>query len=71
MCAWEGAAGPGMKLMTEYLQQAVQFERMAEEANDPALKEQLLKQAREYHRLAKKRAAALGLPEPPSSPGKE
>jgi hypothetical protein len=45
-----------MKLVTEYLQQAVQFEQMAKEASDPTLKEQLLKQAGEYHRLAKKRS---------------
>lgn len=53
-----------MKLITEYLQQAVQFERMAEESDDPTLKEQLLKQADDYRRLAKKRALALGVPEP-------
>jgi hypothetical protein len=45
-----------MKLVTEYLQQAVQFERTAEEANDPTLKEQFLRQAHDYRRLAKKRA---------------
>ena len=55
-----------MKLVTEYLQQAVQFERTAEEANDPTLKEQFLRQAHDYRRLAKKRALALGLPQPPS-----
>jgi len=60
-----------MKLVAEYLQQAVQFERMAEEADNPALKEQLLKQAKDYRKLAQKRAALLGLPQPPSLPSKQ
>jgi hypothetical protein len=45
----------------------MRFERMAAGTDDAALKEQLLKQAADYRKLAKKRAALLGLPEPPNS----
>jgi hypothetical protein len=51
-----------MKLVTEYLEQALQFDRMAAEATDPPLKESLQNQAAAYRRLAEKRAAALNLP---------
>jgi hypothetical protein len=53
-----------MKLVTEYLVDAARFERMAAESSDAALKEQLTKQAAEYRKLARKRAAALGFPDP-------
>jgi hypothetical protein len=48
-----------MKLIHEYLEHSVHFERMADEAADPALREQLLKQAAAYRKLAEKRAAQL------------
>jgi hypothetical protein len=48
-----------MKLIHEYLEHSVQFERMADEAENPALREQFLKQARAYRKLAEKRAAEL------------
>lgn len=52
-----------MKLLTEYLQKAVEFEKLAaEEAG--AFKARLLKQAEDYRRLATKRAKGLGLPMP-------
>jgi hypothetical protein len=47
-----------MKLVAEYLERSVQFERMAAEADDPDLK-QLLEQATAYRKLAEKRAALL------------
>jgi hypothetical protein len=53
-----------VKLVTEYLEQAVEFERMASEANDPTLKANLKQQAVAYHKLAAKRAAELGVPLP-------
>jgi len=53
-----------MKLVTEYLQQAMEFERMAAEAADPQLAADLKKQAAAYHRLAAKRATELGEPVP-------
>jgi len=50
-----------MKLVAEYLEQAVRFNRMAAEATDPKLKESLEKQAAAYRKLADKRAAELTL----------
>jgi len=51
-----------VKLVAEYLEQVVNFERMAAEATDPKLKESLKKQAEAYRKLAEKRAADLKLP---------
>jgi hypothetical protein len=53
-----------MKLITEYLEHSVHFERMAAAPENAAIKEQL-KQADDYRKLAEKRAAQLGLPLPP------
>ncbi len=53
-----------MKLVTEYLADAANFEQLAAKESDPARKEQLLQQAAAYHRLAEKRAKALGVPLP-------
>ena len=52
-----------MKLVAEYLDRAMQFERMADGASDPDLKAQLLQQCEAYRKLAAKRAAALNAPE--------
>ncbi len=56
-----------MKLLTQYLERAVQIEGLA--ANEPDLKfrEELLKQAKAYRRIAAERARQYGLP-PPSPP---
>jgi hypothetical protein len=51
-----------MKLIAEYLEQSLHFERMAGEATDPKLKESFQKQAAAYRKLADKRAEALKLP---------
>lgn len=51
-----------MKLVAEYLEHVLQFERMGAEATDPALKESLKQQAAAYRKLAEKRAASLKLP---------
>lgn len=64
-----------MKMVAEYLEHALQFERMAAEATDPALKESFQKQAVAYRNLAGRRAAALKLlpvdrPSAPSDEGK-
>jgi hypothetical protein len=56
-----------VKLVAEYLEQALQFERMAQETEDVALKDGLLKQAAAYRKLAEKRAAKVGMPVPPQS----
>jgi hypothetical protein len=57
-----------MKLITEYLERSVHFERMAAAPDNAAIKEQLLKQADDYRKLAEKRASQLGLPLPPPNP---
>jgi hypothetical protein len=53
-----------MKMLAEYLEHAIQFERMAE-TEDGALKEQFLKQAEAYRKLAEGRAIQIGLRKPP------
>ena len=51
-----------MRMVAEYLEHVLQFERMAAEATDPALKESFEKQAAAYRKLADERAARLKLP---------
>jgi hypothetical protein len=51
-------------MIAEYLEHALQFERMAAEATDPALKESLLAQAVSYRKLADERAERLKLVSP-------
>ena len=51
-----------VKLIAEYLEQVINFERMAAEATDPKLKESFKEQANAYRKLAEKRAADLKLP---------
>ena len=57
-----------MKLLTEYLADAVKFERLARSEQNPALKAQLEKQAAAYRKLAPERAEKLGMPLPPDPP---
>lgn len=59
-----------MKLVTEYLERAVQLEALARDERDGAFKASLLKQADAYRKLAAKRAKEFGLP-PPSLPERE
>jgi hypothetical protein len=56
-----------MKMVAEYLDKALLFEQMASTENDPNLKEQLVKQAEAYRKLAAERAQKEGLPYPPSA----
>jgi hypothetical protein len=56
-----------MKLITEYLERAVNPERLAVGEQDAKFKNALLEQARVYRKLAAKRADQFGLP-PPSPP---
>ena len=56
-----------MKLLTEYIEHALQFERLAAQEADPKLKAQFAEQAKAYRELAAERAARYGLP-PPSPP---
>jgi hypothetical protein len=53
-----------MKMVAEYLEHALNFERMAAEEENPQVKATFEKQAADYRRLAAKRAGELGLPEP-------
>src|SRR3954469_22402130 len=54
-------------MIAEYLEHALQFEQMAAEATDAALKESLAKQASAYRKLAKERAERLGIPQSQSA----
>jgi len=45
-----------MKMVAEYLEHALRFEKLAAEETDPALKDALTQQAEAYRRLAAKRA---------------
>jgi hypothetical protein len=53
-----------MKMLTEYLERAIEFEKLAASEQDGPFKEQLAKQAASYRKLAIKRAEELGLPMP-------
>ena len=53
-----------MKMITEYLDHALTFERMSAEEDDPVLKAKFEKQAEAYRKLAKERAIQYGLPMP-------
>ena len=59
--------GGAVKMIAEYLEHALQFEKMASEATDPALKESLARQAVAYRKLAAERAERLNLARPPQS----
>jgi hypothetical protein len=51
-----------MKLVSEYLADALKFERLAVEEKDEQLKLSFLQQAAAYRKLAEKRAKDLGKP---------
>jgi hypothetical protein len=54
-----------MKTIAEYREDALKFERLAADEQNPELKAQFEKQAVTYRKLASKRERALGLPPPP------
>jgi len=56
-----------MKLLTEYLERALQLESLAADEANLKFREDLLKQAKAYRRIAAERARQYGLP-PPSPP---
>jgi hypothetical protein len=56
-----------MKLLTEYLEHAISFERLAAQENNRAVRAQFENQAAAYRKLAARLAAKYGLP-PPSPP---
>ncbi|WP_271507317.1 hypothetical protein [Bradyrhizobium sp. CCBAU 11357] len=53
-----------MKLLTEYLDHALTFERLAAGETNPETKAQFEKQAAAYRKLAADRAMQYGLPLP-------
>jgi hypothetical protein len=53
-----------MQLVTDYLERAVHFERMAAKETDPKFRAVLEKHAQDYYKLAEKRAKELGQPIP-------
>jgi len=53
-----------MKLLTEYIERALQLERLAAGEQDSAFKTQLLNQAAAYRKLATRRAEQYGMPAP-------
>jgi hypothetical protein len=61
------AIGPGdsVKTIAEYLEHALHFEKMASEESNSVLKQQFVKQAQAYRKLAAERAERQGLPRPP------
>ena len=54
-----------MKMVAEYIEHALNFERMAAIETDPSLKADLVKQAVAYRKLAADRAKELSLQPPP------
>jgi hypothetical protein len=58
-----------MKMIAEYLDHALHFERLAADETDEALRESLRQQAIAYRKLAAERAARLKLPPPPTETG--
>jgi len=53
-----------LDLLTQYIDHALTFERMADAEPNPGLKTDLERQACAYRRLAAQRARRLGLPLP-------
>jgi len=53
-----------MRMIAQYLEHAIRFEQMAEEATDPKFKDSLLQQAAAYRKLAEQRAKKLNIPLP-------
>jgi hypothetical protein len=56
-----------MKMLAEYLENAIKFEHMAAQEKDAKLKADFEKQAAAYRKLAEKRAKDYGLAMPPLS----
>jgi hypothetical protein len=63
---WDSGLRLAVKMIAEYFEHALQFERLAAEEKDARLKADLEKQAKAYRKLAAERASKLGLPSPPA-----
>lgn len=59
-----------MKMLTEWLERALEFESLAAREQNETFKAELLKQAAAYRKLAAKRAKEYGLPMPSQPEGK-
>jgi hypothetical protein len=57
-----------MRLLTEYLEHALSFERMAAQETNPKVRAQFEKRASAYRKLAAERAARFGLSAPSLPP---
>ena len=57
-----------MKMIAEYLEHALNFERMATEETNPEVKAVFEKQAATYRKLAADRTKKFGLDDPTHSP---
>lgn len=67
MASLAGTETPDVKMVSEYLDHALSFERLAADESQPELKAQFLKQAEAYRKLATDRAARYGLLTPQPS----
>ena len=56
-----------MKMLAEYVENAIKFEKLAAEEKNPVLKVNFEKQAAAYRKLAEHRAKTYGLKMPPQS----
>jgi hypothetical protein len=63
---WQGWSA--VKLIAEYLERALEFERFADLEDNPKLKADMEKQAAAYRKLAAERSKKLGL-KPPQDRG--
>ena len=61
------SSGRFMKMVAEYLEHALNFERMAAAENDPQLKANFETHAAAYRKLATARAKELGMEAPRSA----
>jgi hypothetical protein len=57
-----------MKMLAEYVENAIKFEKLAAEEKNPAVKADFEKQAAAYRKLAEQRAKQYGLQMPPQTP---
>lgn len=56
-----------MKMLAEYLDNAIKFEQLAAAEKNPALRAELERQAAAYRKLAEERAKQYGYPMPDDS----
>jgi hypothetical protein len=57
-----------MKMVAEYLDKAITFERLADAEKDAKAKAELIAQAKAYRKLATERAERLGMNKPSRRP---